>query len=417
MRRYAGVTMANENCLVGRQPVLNKNLEIVAYELLFRSEISREHAMVSDGNFATANVIINTLSEFGFERILGGQRGMINIESDMLMSDTLELLPKGRVVLELLETVPVTPELVDRCRALKSGGVSFALDDHRYDPIYRDLYDIVEIVKIDVLLYSNEELPGIVASLRGFPVKLLAEKVETLDVFRICLGLGFELFQGYFFARPSLEEKKRVDETSTTLLKVMRLLNEDAELDEIEQIFRSRPGLTYKLLLLVNSVAIGLREKIHTVRHAMSILGRQQIKRWIQLALFASDDSSGLSHPLVELAAVRACFMEQLANCHPQLKSIRGSSEQAFMVGILSLLETIYNISPEEIVASLNLTDDMNAALTARSGILGSLLKLAEMTEQTYCRILAEQFEELGLTQQDVQIALVKAYDWLSGMR
>src|ERR1035438_7242006 len=125
----------------------------------------------------------------------------------------------------------------------------------------------------------------------------------------------------------------------------MRLLNDDAELEEIEQTFRSRPGLTYKLLLLVNSVAMGLREKTLSVRHAMAILGRQQIKRWVQLALFAADDNSGMAHPLVELAAVRACFMEQLACRHPQLKSIHGSAEQAFMVGILSLLETIYAIS------------------------------------------------------------------------
>lgn len=409
--------MVNENCLVGRQPILNKKLETVAYELLFRSETSRESAIVTDGKFATANVIINTLSEFGFERILGGQRGLINIETDLLMSDALEILPKGRVVLELLETVAVTPELVERCRALKSDGISFALDDHRIDPVYTELYDIVEIVKIDLLLHTDEELAGIVSSLRGYPVKLLAEKVETRDAYQKCLELGFELFQGYFFARPSLEEKKRVDETITTLLKLMRLLNEDAELEEIEQTFRSRPGLTYKLLLLVNSVAMGLREKTHTVRHAMAILGRQQIKRWVQLALFATDDSSGLAHPLVELAAVRACFMEQLACLHPQLKSIHGASEQAFMVGILSLLETIYAISMDEIIANLNLSNDVCAALTTRSGILGSLLGLAELMELSYCRVPAGQIEDLGLSQEDVQSALVKAYDWLAGMR
>lgn len=409
--------MSNEHCLVGRQPILNKALETIAYELLFRSETSREHAAVTDGNFATANVIINTLSEFGFERILGGQRGLINIENDLLMSDALEILPKGRVVLELLETVAVTPELVNRCRTLKSAGISFALDDHLYDPVYAELYDIVEIVKIDLLLHSDEELVEIVKALRGYPVKLLAEKVETQEAYRKCLDLGFELFQGYFFARPSLEEKKRIDETSTTLLKLMRLLNEDAELEVIEQTFRSRPGLTYKLLLLVNSVAMGLREKIHSVRHAMVVLGRQQIKRWVQLALFASDDSSGLAHPLVELAAVRACFMEQLAGRHPQLKTVRGASEEAFMVGILSLLETIYAISTEEIITSLHLSDEVSAALTCRSGVLGSILKLAEETEEVYCRAPAEHYEELGLTVEDVQIALLKAYDWLAGMR
>jgi c-di-GMP-related signal transduction protein len=408
--------MYNQKSLVGRQPILNRDLEIVAYELLFRSETSRESALVEDGNFATATVIINTLTEFGFERILGGQRGLINIETDLLMSDALEILPKERVVLELLETVAVSPELVGRCKTLKADGYSFALDDHQYDPLYKDLYEIVEIVKIDLLLHTDEELVAVAGSLRGFPVKLLAEKVEKQDEFLKCLNLGFELFQGYFFARPSLEEKKRIDETSTTLLKLLRLLNEEADQEEIEQTFRSRPGLTYKLLLLVNSVSLGLRQKVHNVRHAIAILGRRQIKRWVQLALFAADDFKGFTHPLVELAAVRAHFMEQMACRHPQLITVPGTAEQAFMVGILSLLENIYSISAEEIVTSLNLPHDVGAALTSRSGVLGSLLKLAELTEQTYCRVPAEQFDEAGLSREDVQIALVKAYDWLASM-
>jgi len=149
----------------------------------------------------------------------------------------------------------------------------------------------------------------------------------------------------------------------------------------------------------------------------MAILGRQQIKRWVQLALFAKDDSCGLTHPLVELAAVRACFMEQLAGRHPQLKNIQGASEQAFMTGILSLLESIYNISTDEIITSLNLSEEVSDALTSRSGPLGMLLDLAITTEQSYCRIPSEQFEKLGLTQEDVQISLIKAYDWLAGMR
>jgi c-di-GMP-related signal transduction protein len=409
--------MPNFNCLVGRQPILNRQLETVAYELLFRSNLSRDSAQVVDGNQATARVIINTLTEFGFGRMLGEHRALINIESELLMSDVLQILPVDRVVLELLETVIVDSALIERCNQLKHQGFSLALDDHQYDPNCKDLYNIVEIVKIDLLNHTDEELVTITESLRGYPVKLLAEKVETQDVFLKCLDLGFELFQGYFFAKPSLEEKKCIDETSTTLFKLMRLLNDDAEQVEIEETFRSRPGLTYKLLLLVNSVSIGLRERINTVRHAITILGRQQIKRWVQLALFAKDGNCGLAHPLVELAAVRACFMEQLASRQPLLAGNRVASEQAFTVGILSLLETIYNISTDEIIASLNLTDEVSAALTTRSGILGELLKLAEMTEQSYCRVPDEEFEKLGLSSNDVQVALVSAYDWLASMR
>jgi EAL and modified HD-GYP domain-containing signal transduction protein len=408
--------MSGGNSLIGRQPILNRNLEIVAYELLFRSEESRGCALVRDGNVASASVIINTLSEFGFENILGVHKGLINIDSDLLMNDAVEILPRENVILELLESIRVTPELEERCRKLHDSGFRFALDDHHHDPLYEKMYTYVDIIKIDVLHRQGNTLAGLVEPFRSYPLQLLAEKVETHEVFKTCLDLGFELFQGYFFARPTLEEKKRIDETSVALLKLMRLLNEDADLEEIERVFRSRPGLTYKLLVLVNSVSVGLREKVNSVRHAMVILGRKQIKRWVQLALFVTDDRQGVEHPLVELAAVRASFMENLAAYHPLLKHVPGATEQCFMVGILSLLETIYTISMEEVVSSLKLSAEVADALMFRQGPLGKLLDLAELMEKSYCRVPAETFEQLGIDQQDVQVALIKAYNWLAGM-
>lgn len=408
--------MSGNKCLIGRQAIFNRHLEVVAYELLFRSEESRDCARVTDGNVASASVIINTLSEFGFDTVLGGRKGLINIDTDLLMNDALEIVPRESVVLELLESVRVTSQLEERCRFLYENGFRFALDDHHHDPQYDNLYQLVDIIKIDVLQHQSDTLAQLLEPFRKYSGQLLAEKVETFEMFQNCLDLGFELFQGYFFARPSLEEKKRIDETSVALLRLLRLLNEDAELEEIEQVFRGRPGLTYKLLVLVNSVSMGLREKITSVRHAMAILGRQQIKRWVQLALFVTDDRQGLEHPLVELAAVRACFMEHLAGCHPLLKTVPGAAEQCFMVGILSLLETIYAISMEEVVSSLKLSGDVAGALVLRQGPMGSLLDLAERMEQSYCRIPAVTFEKIGIDQQDVQAALIKAYNWLAGM-
>jgi len=152
------------------------------------------------------------------------------------------------------------------------------------------------------------------------------------------------------------------------------------------------------------------------VRHAMMILGRLQIKRWVQLALFVTDDHHGIEHPLVELAAVRASFMEHLAGCHPLLKEIPGSGEKAFMIGILSLLETIYTIPMEEVVSSLNLSGEVAEALISRQGPLGALLELAVLIEHSYCRVPSGKFQEMGLDQDDVQTALIKAYNWLAGM-
>lgn len=409
--------MSNEKYLIGRQPILNRNEEVVAYELLFRSTTALNSADVADASQASANVIINTLSGFGLEHLLGPHQGFINLELDLLMSDSIHILPKDRVVLELLETLQITPELVERCRELSEAGFVLALDDHEYDPIYEALYPIVRIIKVDLMLSSLDRVEEMLQRFRPYDVMLLAEKVETREQYLRCRDMGFDYFQGYYFAKPSLMEKKRFDDSGANLLKLMRLLSEDADIDAIEQAFRQSPGLTYKLLLLVNSVSLGLRVKIQNVRHAVATLGRQQIRRWVQLALFASDRDGGLENPLVDMAAVRAAFMEQLACKMPQLRDNNEAIEQAFMTGILSLLERIYDISVEEIVSSLNLTDDVRDALTSHSGIFGELLTLAEHLEQLDFSEAAELSGRLGISQQAVTEAQIKAYNWRGGMK
>jgi len=407
--------MNNENYLLGRQPILNRREELVAYELLFRSAGSLT-ASVEDASFATASVIINTLTGFGVNDILGNHKGFINLELELLMDDALQILPKEQIVIELLESLEVTPELVERCRYLKENGFTIALDDHEYSPVFHELYEIVDIIKVDLMLSPLTKLEEMVSRFKPYNLQLLAEKVETREEFNCCLDLGFDLFQGYYFAKPSVMEKKRMDDSGATLLKLMRLLGEDAEMAEIETTFRGNAGLTYKLLLLVNSVGIGTRDKIKTVRHAISILGRQQIKRWVQLALFASGDEQGVENPLVDMVAVRAGFMENLVHYHRTLKGYKDSAEKAYMTGILSVLEKVYSIPMTEVIQNLNLSDDVSDALTSREGELGKMLTIAELLEQMEFRHLSSYLEDIGVSFEDVLESQKKAYNWRAGM-
>lgn len=407
--------MNNGNYLLGRQPILNRGEELVAYELLFRSAGSQT-ADVTDASYATASVIINTLTGFGIEEILGKHKGFINLELELLMDDSLNILPKEQVVIELLETLRITPELVERCRLLKENGFTLALDDHDYNPLYHELYEIVDIVKVDLMQSPAVRLAEVVKQFECYPLQLLAEKVETQEEFRRCLNLGFDLFQGYYFAKPSIMEKKRMDDSGSTLLKLMRLLTEDADQFEIESAFRGNPGLTYKLLLLVNSVGVGIRSKIDTVRHAIAVLGRQQIKRWVQLALFTCNDRRGMENPLVDMAAVRAGFMENMTGCHRSLKGYHDSAEKAFMTGILSILEKVYDIPMDEVVRNLNLSDDVRDALVARQGELGKLLHAAELLEQLEFSHLGKHMDEMGVSFEDVLLCQKKAFTWRMGM-
>jgi len=403
--------------LIGRQPILNRDEQICAYELLFRSADSLSSANVSDASQATASVILNTLAGFGIQQILGNHQGFINLELDILMSDSLELLPKDMVVLELLETLEVTPELIERCRELKEAGFVLALDDHDYDPVYEELYKIVEIVKVDLMATPVDTLGATIECYRNYQFKLLAEKVESKEEFLKCLDLGFDYFQGYYFARPAVIEKRKIDEGGAALLKLMRQMMDDADIEEIEKTFRSSPGLTYKLLLLVNSVSYAGLQKIQTVRHAISMLGRAQIKRWVQLALFATDDSHATENPLVDMAAVRGGFMEQMATACPRLSSNREAPDQAFMTGILSLLESLYDIPMGQIAEELNLSEEVQQALVDREGVYGSLLALAEALEQVDFSTASTLLETLSIPYNTVMEAQLKAYNWQAGMQ
>ena len=400
---------------MGRQPILNGLEEVVAYELLFRSPQSTSAAAIQNSSQATSSVILNVLSNFGVREILGNYRGFINVDADMLMNEALELLPPDLVGLELLEDVIITPEIIARCRKLKADGFVLALDDHRYNQRYEELYaDIIDIVKFDLLATPLDELYHEVEQLKRYPIKLLAEKVDSRHVYLRCRRMGFELFQGYFFARPSLMQKSRMENSASTFFKLMEQLSADVDIEEIEQTFKQSPALTYKLLLLVNSVSCSTREKIRTVLHAINQIGREHLHRWVQLAIFADDGGSGLNSALLDMAAVRAAFMEELARFKPHSPQLlrHAQPEEAFMVGTLSMLKDIYDVDLKEIVAQLNLSDDIQDALLNRGGDLGTLLCLAEMMESLALDEAAENLERLGITLDTVIACQKKAYNW-----
>lgn len=401
----------NKNCIIGRQPILDRNEHLYGYELLFRSTDVNE-ADIQDAGRATATVIVNTLASFGIVELLGGRKGFINVDLDMLMDEVLELLPQEHVVIELLESIEPSPLLVERCRALKEAGFSLALDDHQYSPDFAELYAIVDIIKIDLLLTPLESLPDILEFLRPYPCKLLAEKVESIEQFAACHTLGFDFFQGYYFARPDILKKKKMDDDATTLLKLMRLLAEDAGIEAIEQAFRGSPSLTYKLLMLVNSVAFGQRHKIQGVAHAIAMTGRVQIKRWIQLALFAADGDDAFDHPLVDMAATRAGVMEQLAFIHPLLQFDGESADRAFMTGILSLMENIYDVSIEDIIANLNLNEEVAAALIDREGPYGTLLRVMENLEDLDMGAASAELTAIGINPNNLAEIQLRAFNW-----
>lgn len=402
--------LPQEKFFLGRQPILDRNQEIIGFELLFRSA-DMDHAEFESYSHASASVITNALATFGIHEVLGGKFGFINIHLNLLLSEVLELLPLEQTVLELLEIIEMGNEVIERCRELKELGFTLALDDHIFNPDYVEIYSIVDIVKIDILQTDAAQLPAIVKEFRRWPVKILAEKVETVEQFDTCFAMGFDLFQGYFFARPVVLNKRRIDVSGLAMLKLMQQLSVEASLSEIEQTFKENPGLSYNLLRLVNSVALGMREKIKTLRHAIVILGMNHLRRWVQLSLFAGNDSRGVNHPLLELAAVRGIMMELLV---VQKGLSSEHAEAAFMTGILSLLDILFEMEMGEIVQGLNLTDDVTNALLDRKGPLGCLLNLVERIEVTDFDAVRPLLSQCEITLDQLLTAQLEAFNWRS---
>ena len=376
------VAPVHGSVLLGRQPILDREQRLVAYELLFRSAGSGNAAIVECNFTATAEVVVRAFMELGLANVLGGYQGYINVDEWFLNSDLVELLPKDRVVLEILETVEFTPSLVARLRDLRQKGLRLALDD--FGSIRADqmpVMELVDVVKVDLLALDVGGLPAVLDHLKRWPVELLAEKIDDRRQFEHCRQLGFGLFQGYYFAKPTILVGRRVDPARTGVLRLVNLVVGDVEVGQLEQEFKHCPNLAYNLLRLVNSVAFGLSTKIDSLRHAIAILGRKQLQRWLQLLLFTQRvEGAPPGQPLLALAASRGKLMElMMEGIAPKN---RGQADQAFMVGVLSLLDALFGVPLPDLLVELNLTDAVRAALLRGEGLLGQMLEVVRAHEQ-----------------------------------
>ncbi len=402
---------AADQLFLGRQPILDRDQRLFAYELLFRNG-SRNFAEVTDGVQATATVIANAFTELGVEAALGNCRGFINVDEQFLFSDLLELLPRHAVVLEILETVPPTPAVIERCAALKAAGFTLALDDViQLEPEFAELLSLVEIVKVDIQPLSRVQLMQLAMKLKPMGKQLLAEKVDSREQMEQCLKLGFTLFQGYFFARPTIISGKKLDHSQLSLMKLISMVLDDAATAELEAALKPEPGLTVNLLRMTNSVGAGCTEKITSLGHAITVLGRRQLQRWLQLLVFAAGNQNGTSNPLLLMAATRGRLMELLAaEWQPGDTAL---ADQAFMAGIMSLMPALVGLPIADIVAPLGLTAKVRDALCAGTGTLGALLRIAESSEDGDMLRLTQALAELpGLGPKAINRAQTQALQW-----
>ena len=409
--------MATEEIFIGRQPILNRSHQLVAYELLFRSGAQRNEANVQDDLGATASVINHAFAELGIEQALGPYKGFINCDASLILSDIIEVLPTDKIVLEILETVEVTPEIVERCKELKSRGFTLALDDFvSYEDKWKPLLELIEIVKVDLMPLSREQLATVTTALKRWPLQMLAEKVDSREQADHCHQLGYHLFQGYYFAKPVIIAGKKLSHSQLALVRLLGLVMEDAESTSLEGVFKHEPGLTMNLMRLTNSVASGVRTEVTSLRHAITVLGRRQLQRWLQLLLYTNPSGGDqVASPLLQLAATRGRFLELLAS---KLRpGVREFEDHAFMTGIMSLMPSLMGVPLEEIIKGIKLAAEVESALQNNNGMLGTMLVLCEALENgngARCHDLVETLP--GVDHAVVNTCLTQALSWASNI-
>ena len=390
--------MELNNVFVGRQPVIARNKKIFGYELLFRNNTAPAADVMSNIR-ATASVIVNALNNVGLTKLIGERIGLINVDAEILESGIFELLPKEQIILEILETVVLTSNIVELCRKLRRDGYHLALDDFVYSEPLSPIVSAVNYIKIDLPMYDRQSLTDVVGYLRRFPIKLLAEKVETREDFEYCYNLGFDFYQGYFFAKPSVITAKSLTPAQLVLMELSRSLAREEEFSVIEGLFKRNPELNYKLLKFMNSAAFYTTEKITSVRHSLALLGHRNLQKWVTLLLFAGEGGDFKSNPLLERAALRGRIMEILA------KKVSGDpvvADTAFMVGALSLIGILFQMPLNTVLSEFNLSQEINDALMHREGFLGTLVLITEMLEQENFGFIKEILEKYSLTLEDL---------------
>jgi EAL and modified HD-GYP domain-containing signal transduction protein len=412
-----------QDVFLGRQPILDRQQQLFAYELLFRSASAEKGNFASfiDGNLATATVIVNTFLDLSLAEALGPYQGFIKVDEGLLFSELIDALPPHTVVLEILDTVPQTPEIITRCEQLRQNGYILAtyVRPESLDLDGKPLLKIAEIIKVDISRVEPERLKQLVPELTPLRKTLLAEKVEDDTRMHLCHELGFDLFQGYYFARPTVIEGKRMKTSEMALLRLLGLISQDADTAEIEAVFKQEPVLTISLLRLTNSAGSGLSTKITSLRHAITLLGRRQLLRWLQLLLYSdASGSASAVNPLLQLAATRGRLMELLVDHTPEVKKHgRDLVDQAFMVGILSLMPMMLGAEAGETLAQLPLAASIHDALSERKGVLGDLITLVEALEEDAPDKAAVALQRLPyIDTASANSCLTKALSWANNL-
>jgi len=399
---------------VGRQPIIDMRAKIAAYDLLYRES---GH---DDPNRITASVISNLLNATGMEAILGKHFGFLRINGDFLGYEIIHSLPQEKIVYALLADTPIDEVLLERLRRLKEEGYRFALNDCIYTAEsaerYAPLFPLLDYLKIDVSQSDLKALKTDREKISNLGITLIATKIETHDVYDLCRSMGFGYFQGYFISQPNVIRHAAFSPEQESILQLWNLLQSDVEMPMLVDAFHRNHLLSMKLLQFINSAAFSLRTPVASIEHVLTLMGRDPISRWIMLMLFA--EAGGKPTVRVPLLLMVINRTELMSGLIERFKPSASKSEKAsaYFVGMLSLIHLLFNMPHRDVLAKLNISQEIESALLKGEGFYGELLDLVRMIEVCDDESIAAFLTTKGLTYPDIEPILKQAMENVNKM-
>ncbi len=356
---------------IGRQAIFDRDMEVFAYELLFRSGLQNSSNVNQqlNGDSATSEVLLNTFMEIGIERIAGPHRIFVNLTRKLFLDHPTLPFPKDRVVMEILEDIPIDQQLLDSVNRLSQQGYQLALDDCTLEAKWDRLLPLVDIVKVEVPAVTVEKIRAEIPRLRSHGVSLLAEKIETEEEYQQMLELGFDYFQGYHFSRPKILQGRRLEENPLVILRLVSALNSpDITIQKLESVITQDASLSYKILRFINSAAIGMPRRVESIGQAVIYMGLGPIRAWASLLALSRFDNKPQAHFTTALVRAHMCkqLVAKAGGCSPDI---------GFTVGLLSILDVLMDNPMPQIVPELSLSDEIKMALLEQKGIAGKALR------------------------------------------
>jgi EAL and modified HD-GYP domain-containing signal transduction protein len=388
---------------VARQPIFDREERVFGYELLFRDGL--ENAFTGNRDEASRATLDRSLL-VGLDVLCDGRRAFVNCTRDTLIKGLVTLLPSTSTVVEVLESVPADPDVVAACRSLKEAGYMIALDDYVANDPREALADIADIIKVEMQLTTEEQQSELIKRFGPWRCRMLAEKIETRPEFVRARDQGFVYFQGYFFRRPEMMKTRDMPAHQMNYLRMLQEVSRpDLNLVELERLVKAEASVCYRLLRYLNSAIFGFQTEIHSVRHALSILGERDVRRWVRLvaAVGAGQDKTS---DLVLSALVRGRFGELLA---PRVQ--HGESD-LFLLGLLSLIDAMLEMPMEEVLEKIPLDHATKAVLLGQPSVLGPVFRLMLAHESGDWTAAAQLSASMRLNSEEVAGDYWQAQQW-----